>query len=41
MNFNGIAAAFERVFDEAGNVAFIFHDEHAGLFVTARHVGAS
>ena len=27
----GIAAAFERVFDQAGNIVFVFHDQHAGL----------
>ena len=26
-----VAGAFERVLDQAGDVAFVFDDEHAGL----------
>ena len=38
---DGVAAAFERVFDQAGDVAFVFDDQHASLVETARRVGAS
>ena len=33
---DGVAAALERVFDEAGNVAFVFDDQHAHLVGAAR-----
>ena len=37
---DGVAAALERVLDEAGDVAFVFDDEHAGLVGTARRDGS-